>query len=276
MTPGINDLAFQRYYGSYLYNVKAGLPPDGNRPGTCRICAGVVNTGFGTCRNCEVVLDITTRNHQPFPLDHLAFLTYAVEGPHTFTQPSEDSGESALDRKGRQAYLVLKGYKAENNYNPWLHPAEIMTRWFIGKWHPRGFDISDPRYLWATVPSVRSGRLGEHPLHQMITAILGADREVGIASTVRYGPRQFDPTTFLSDTIPRGNPVLLIDDSWATGYNALSVAAALKKGGTERVYAMVLGRLLNPSKWAPAARFIEHGGLDRPFDVNQSPWIETL
>jgi adenine/guanine phosphoribosyltransferase-like PRPP-binding protein len=40
-------------------------------------------------------------------------------------------------------------------------------------------------------------------------------------------------------------PVLLVDDTWTTGSNAQSAAAALKRAGAGPVAALVIGRHLN-------------------------------
>jgi orotate phosphoribosyltransferase len=42
-----------------------------------------------------------------------------------------------------------------------------------------------------------------------------------------------------------GEPVLLIDDTWTTGANAQSAAAALKLAGAGSVAAVVIGRHVN-------------------------------
>ena len=57
--------------------------------------------------------------------------------------------------------------------------------------------------------------------------------------------------------------MLLIDDTWTTGANAQSAAAALKSAGAERVAAVVIGRHLN-REWHENDRRLR--GITRPFD----------
>ena len=60
-----------------------------------------------------------------------------------------------------------------------------------------------------------------------------------------------------------GEPVLLIDDTWTTGANAQSAAAALKRAGAGPVAAVVIGRHLN-RRWGSNDRQLN--GLPKPFD----------
>ena len=85
--------------------------------------------------------------------------------------------------------------------------------------------------------------------------------------------RDFDASRFDCSIALSGSNVVLVDDSWATGGNAFSAGAALKRAGAGQVHAVVLGRLLNPAAWKPAAEFIEHGGLGLGFVPARSPWI---
>ena len=57
--------------------------------------------------------------------------------------------------------------------------------------------------------------------------------------------------------------VLLIDDTWTTGANAQSAAAALKLSGAGTVAVAVIGRHLNRSHGGNDRRL---RGLPRPFD----------
>ena len=58
-------------------------------------------------------------------------------------------------------------------------------------------------------------------------------------------------------------PVLLIDDTWTTGANAQSAAAALKRAGAGPVAAVVIGRHLNRG-WG--SNDSQLNGLPKPFD----------
>jgi orotate phosphoribosyltransferase len=60
-----------------------------------------------------------------------------------------------------------------------------------------------------------------------------------------------------------GQSVLLIDDTWTTGANAQSAAAALKVAGAGPIGAVVIGRHLNRA-WHENDRRLR--GISGPFD----------
>ncbi|MDR0417222.1 MAG: phosphoribosyltransferase [Propionibacteriaceae bacterium] len=286
MTPLFGDEAFRREHGSYLCNVKPGLPPAHGRPGTCQVCAGPVNVTFTICRQCEGVRAAAAHDGRPFPIDYLAFLTYAVEGADLASQTALGQVRETHEREGRQAYLVLKGYKsAASSSDPLWMTAVAWTAWFLQRWGPWAAWPSrrdDREWCWATVPSVRSGRQGEHPFHAIVAAVLGSHREVELRAAAGGG-RGFNPNLFSCGRVPDNAPVLLVDDSWTSGGNLLSAAATLKEAGASSVNAMVLGRLLNPGAWPPTREFIDHDGLRldfgdgwRPgFDPRRWPWTKV-
>jgi len=284
MTPLLSDEVFRRTYGSYLCSVKPGLLPMEGRPGTCCVCAGPLKDNYLICRQCERVRDVIALTGKPFPLDGLAFLTYAVEGADL------DSAARLMDpreRKGRQAYTVLKGYKTGGESNPWWPVAVAWVAWFLQRWGPWAAwtDRRDNQeWLWATIPSVRSGRKNEHPLHLIVSAVLNTHIEVVLRTTEGAEGRGFNPNLFTCDPVPHNAPVLLIDDSWTSGGNVLSASVALKTAGASNVNAMILGRLLNPGSWSPTREFIDHDGLHlnfgdglQPgFDPARSPWTKLV
>jgi hypothetical protein len=287
MTPLFGDEAFRRDHGSYLSNVRPGLPAAQGRPGTCRVCAGPVSAGYLVCRQCEDVRAVVARDGRPFPLDWLAFLTYAVEGAALASRVVPGQVKDSHEREGRQAYLVLRGYKAGGAGNPWRPTAVSWTVWFLQRWGPWAAwpQRRDHReWLWATVPSVRSVRRGkEHPLHGIVSAVLDSSSEVVLRSADGTEDRTFNPRLFDCAPVPGDAPVLLVDDSWTSGANLLSAAAALREAGASNVNAMVLGRLLNPGAWPPTRDFIDHDGLSldfgdglRPgFDPARDPWTKV-
>jgi adenine/guanine phosphoribosyltransferase-like PRPP-binding protein len=98
-----------------------------------------------------------------------------------------------------------------------------------------------------TVPST-SGRAG-HPLRAMVAEMTGATRDryrdllVATPEAADLG-RAASFRRYASAAL-RGENVLLIDDTWATGNHAQSAAAALKAAGAGTVAIVVLGRHLN-------------------------------
>jgi adenine/guanine phosphoribosyltransferase-like PRPP-binding protein len=74
----------------------------------------------------------------------------------------------------------------------------------------------------------------------------------------RFALDRYESTSHLTD-----EPVLLIDDTWTTGANAQSAAAALKRAGAGPVAAVVIGRHLN-RRWG--SNDIQLKGLPKAFD----------
>ncbi|MDR1189348.1 MAG: hypothetical protein LBK95_18170, partial [Bifidobacteriaceae bacterium] len=243
----LGDEAFRREHGWYLSGVEPGMPSAGSRPGTCRVCGSPVRAGYSGCPRCDAVGAAVAATGEPFPLDSVAFLTYAVEGAELAGRAGSGSAEDPREREGRQAYAVLKGYKADGAPPRMRTDAAAWTTWFLQRWGPQAAwpaRSPDREWRWATVPSVRSGRRGEHPFHRLVAALLSAEREVPIRALETPGGRDFNPARFECGPIPAGAPVLVLDDSWTSGANVFSAAAAMRRAGAGAVAAMVLGRLL--------------------------------
>jgi len=83
-------------------------------------------------------------------------------------------------------------------------------------------------------------------------------RSAAAAPERAFSAEKFEPIRPLE-----GDSVLLIDDTWTTGANAQSAAAALRHGGAGRIAAVVIGRHLN-REWRHNDRRLR--GLVRPFD----------
>jgi hypothetical protein len=118
-----------------------------------------------------------------------------------------------------------------------------------------------------TVPSNDPARDDEHPLDRLVGQLVKPTRarfrRLLVRSAHPVEPHRFDvdryrPTGRLTD-----EPVLLIDDTWTTGANAQSAAAALKRAGAGPVAAVVIGRHLNRS-WG--SNDSQLNGLSKPFD----------
>jgi hypothetical protein len=211
-------------------------------------------------------------------VDYLAFLTYAVEGFELTGREAPTAADEASERRGRQAYSVLKRYKADGSFPGPRAAVAAWTAWFLQRWGPdANWPVRrvDREWLWAAVPSVRSGRRGEHPFRKIASAVLDPKREVRVRVVEGASGRGFDPALFECDALPGGAAVLVVDDSWTSGGNVFSAAAALRRAGAASVNAMVLGRLLNPAAWDAARQFIDAGGLRRGFDPTRSPWVKV-
>jgi predicted amidophosphoribosyltransferase len=118
-----------------------------------------------------------------------------------------------------------------------------------------------------TVPSNDARRDGIHPLHQLAGDLvkplqpryerLLRRTDMAVAAH-RFSAERYEATQGLG-----GRAVLLVDDTWTTGANARSAAAALKAAGAERVAVVVIGRYVN-REWSHNDGQLRR--LARPFD----------
>ena len=83
-----------------------------------------------------------------------------------------------------------------------------------------------------------------------------------IRTEKRVDSRAFDAGKYAATRNLGSRSVLLIDDTWTTGANAQSAAAALKAAGAGPVASVVIGRHLN-REWHENDRRLR--GIARPF-----------
>jgi predicted amidophosphoribosyltransferase len=117
-----------------------------------------------------------------------------------------------------------------------------------------------------TVPSsVRA--LDRHRFDEVVSELVGPVRERYRKVLRRTGldvaPREFSPHKYAALRPFDGEPVLLLDDTWTTGANAQSAAAALIRAGSGPVAVVVVGRHVNRG-WRDNDRRLQ--ALPRPFD----------
>jgi hypothetical protein len=124
--------------------------------------------------------------------------------------------------------------------------------------------------LVTTVPSSDPARDGTHPLRRIAGELVGPIRgryePLLQRSQLEVPPRQihvdkFEPTRKLAN-----QAVLLVDDTWTTGANARSAAAALMSAGAGPVAAVVVGRYLNRTWHENDCRLRDFAG---PFNWNR-------
>ena len=240
------DALIVRKYGSYLHNVRPHLP------GLCRVCAAPISASYTLCRPCN--LSATAAQSVRQLADRIAFMTYAIEGG--------------------QAYSALRGYKTPVFQARHWNAVATWTVWFLRRHAPHTHQLAGTaaEWRWATIPSVRSARIGEHPLHRIVANTWATHTEAPLLATQpsQDPARGYDPGRFTAQPLPSGSHVILIDDSWTTGANVQSATTALKAAGAEQVSVMILGRLLR-TDWEPTRQFITEGGLT-PFDPLLNPW----
>jgi predicted amidophosphoribosyltransferase len=121
--------------------------------------------------------------------------------------------------------------------------------------------------LVTTVPSGDRSRDATHPLRGVVGEIVAPTRvrheQLLRRSETEVAPRAFASRKFEATRRLGGEPVLLIDDTWATGASAESAAATLRQAGAGPVAAVVIGRHLNRA-WHENDRRL--GAIARPFD----------
>ncbi len=118
-----------------------------------------------------------------------------------------------------------------------------------------------------TVPSSSEARDDIHPLQRIVGELVGPTRDryerLLRRSSAPAPPRTLSLEKFKTARNLHHQSVLLIDDTWTTGANAQSAAAALKLAGAGTVAAVVIGRHLN-REYGDNDRRLK--ALPRPFD----------
>jgi hypothetical protein len=230
--PTVRDLS--ALYGNFLLGPRAG-------PAVCSTCFNLTD-GFDRCYAC------TQRDSL---LDVVVPVSYSVAHEqlhHTLASYKRLTGNVAR-RLAVELAAVLWHY---------LDAHEQCVARAIGV-------QSFP--LVTTVPSSDSERDQDHPLRWIVGGLVGPTRKRH-ERLLRRSPRPVDPRAFSAEKYIAvepldGEPVLLIDDTWTTGANAQSAAAALKSAGSGPLAAVVIGRHLN-REWHENDRRLR--ALDSPFD----------
>jgi hypothetical protein len=121
--------------------------------------------------------------------------------------------------------------------------------------HRLGHDVD----AWAFVPSVRTDRTGEHPLHVVAKRAGLVLPEIEFLTGERVDPEQrvtsADRFALAANSHVQGRHVLLIEDTWTTGGNAQSATLTLRGGGAASVTILVLARWLKPDE-LPTSDFV--------------------
>jgi predicted amidophosphoribosyltransferase len=213
-------------------------------PGVCVVCFNLTD-GYPWCYACA---------HGRSVLDAAAPISYSV---------AHESLHRALFGYKRLPEPLARGPRAELTtiLSRYLERHERCLARAAGT---RGFDVV------ATVPSGQRHRDQEHPLRRIVTAALGATKarhsRLLCRSAFDTGVREYDFLKYLAVRPLDGEAVLLVDDTWTTGANAQSAAAALKAAGAGRVAAVAIGRHVNREWGDNERRLLE---LEGRFDWNR-------
>jgi predicted amidophosphoribosyltransferase len=210
-------------------------------PDVCGICFNFTR-GFSRCYACA---------HREQLIDVVAPISYSVAGEqlhHALAAYKRLTGDVAR-RLGVELAAVLWRYLAE-------HERCIARAAGQAEFE-----------LVTTVPSGERERDERHPLRRIAAEVVGPTRDrherLLRRSDLAVASRAFDPNKYVGVRPLRGKSVLLIDDTWTTGANAQSAAAALKAAGAGPVAAVAIGRHLN-REWHENDRRLR--GISRPFD----------
>jgi predicted amidophosphoribosyltransferase len=221
-------------YGNFMLGPRPG-------PDVCSVCFNLTD-GYGRCYACA---------HGGLWLDAVAPISYSVAGEqlhHVLATYKRHPG-SVARRFGVELAAVLWRYLA--SHEPCLARAAAVA----------SFE------LVTTVPSSDRERDETHPLRRLVGELVGPTRDrhrqLLHRSNASVDAHEFRIDKYESDTELGGRSVLLVDDTWTTGANAQSAAAALKAAGAGRVAAVVIGRHLN-REWRQNDRRLR--SLTQPFD----------
>jgi predicted amidophosphoribosyltransferase len=203
-------------YGNFMLGPQPG-------PAVCEICFDLT-AGHRRCYGCA---------HADDWLDAVAPISYSV---------AHEQLHHALAGYKRPPTVVARRFEIELAAVLWRHLA-VHERCVARAAGTEGFE------LVTTVPSSTRERDRSHPLHRIVGELTGPTRErherLLRRSTAAVEPRRFSARKFEAVRDLSGGTVLLIDDTWTTGANARSAAAALKAAGARVVAAVVIGRHLH-------------------------------
>ncbi|MGH3696543.1 MAG: hypothetical protein ACRDRX_21555 [Pseudonocardiaceae bacterium] len=213
---------------------------------TCGVCVTPIKPAFDLCLRCS-------RDRQEFG-DELADLVvcvcYAIRGGQSGHLMHSYKDLEAPARHNQTVLSVLLLAALE------FHSACIE--------HRLGHDVD----AWAFVPSVRTDRTGEHPLHMVAKRAGVALPEIELLTGERVDPEQrvtsADRFALVPGSHVHGRHVLLIEDTWTSGGNAQSAALTLRRGGAASVTIVALARWLKPEE--PLNRSFVASQLTKDYD----------
>jgi predicted amidophosphoribosyltransferase len=218
-------------------------------PGVCVTCFNLID-GYERCYACAYGKSV---------LDAIAPISYSVAHEplhHALFSYKRLRGRLA-DRFGAQLAAILWRY-LERHEQCLARAAGVAELELV-----------------TTVPSGDRHRDRQHPLRTLVAERLdpthGRYERLLVRSAFEVGPRVFDSLKYLAVRPLDGESVLLIDDTWTTGANAQSAAAALKAAGAGKVAAVVIGRHVN-REWHDNDRRL--GRLGDRFDWARCPLCE--
>ena len=209
-------------------------------PDVCSQCFNLTD-GYGRCYGCV---------HGGRFLDAMVPISYSVAG--------------------EQLHHALAGYKRLHGViarRLALGLAAVLWRHLIQHEGCLARATAAPVFrLVTTVPSSSPDGHTAQPLHQLVSLVEPVEsryERLLRRSEAPATPHQFNPHRYEALRDLTGQSILVVDDTWTTGANAQSAAAALKTAGATHVSAVILGRYVNRG-WRHNDRHLR--SLPRPFD----------
>lgn len=195
----------------------------------CPVCHSAVYDGHGTCYPCAEAERIIG----PMRLDAVGFVSLAPAGGQLARDLYTYKLPRIPDRIRRRLMLGL---------------AAVLWRWLDAHESCLAHAaVTDGFDLVTFVPSA-GGRTADHPLVTVVGGLVDGtgERTSDVLRLKRERPtphRQY-ADRFAATCDLGGHRVLLIDDTWTTGANMQSAAAALKRAGADTVAGVAIGRWL--------------------------------
>ncbi|WP_344104576.1 hypothetical protein [Myceligenerans crystallogenes] len=166
-----------------------------------------------------------------------------------------------------QSYKVVHQYKSSNPGREVKRVMEMLVALGLRGHIECVMNLSGRSIGWAVLPSSK----GRTRLGEIVRSIARRpDGEVRLAVSPDFQRRRLRPENFVVKSADVPQHVLLVDDSWVSGSNAQSAAAALKRAGAVEVSVFTVARILDPG-YGATSRFLKTHG--RPaFDPVKCPW----
>lgn len=219
----------------------------GPGPGVCETCF-TFTEGYARCYVCQ---------HAERTLDVVAPISYSVAGEQL---------HHALAGYKRLGGDVARRLQVDIAALLWRYLAD-HERCVAAATGVRSFP------LVTTVPSSSRERDERHPLQAIVGKIVAPTRDryerLLSRSDMPVDDRTISAEKYLAAHKLSSEPVLLIDDTWTTGANAQSAAAALRHAGAGPIALVVVGRHIKRDWEDNDQRLSE---LPRPFDWAACAW----
>jgi hypothetical protein len=193
--------------------------------------------GPGVCESCFDLTDGGTRcyhcSYDAGFIDAMAPISYSIGGEQLHYALAGYKRYSGTAARYFTAGLAAVLWRHLADHEACLARAAAVD----------GFDVV------TTVASSDASRDEHHPLHPLVGEVVKPLRpryeRLLRRTDAAVTAHRFSAERYRADGDLGGRTVLLIDDTWTTGANAQSAAAALKAAGARRVAALVIGRYVN-------------------------------